>query len=501
MNHKRTYTSKAVALQQSQNNFLAILVMMVTVLAMLVVNTAHARGVPDDFSGVVEKVYPAVGNVLVTVRGDNNSSDIEKFLEQLPKEYRDQYRKRLAPDGDDKPRFGMAQGSAFLISADGYMVTNNHVVKSAEKIVVTLNGSDKQYTAKIIGTDSKTDLALLKIERNKPFPYVKFGDSDAMKMGNWVIAVGNPMGFGGTVTAGIISADGRYLGNGPYDNYIQTDTAINRGNSGGPLFNMDGDVIGVNTLIISSTGQSSGLGFAVPSKQVKQVINQLKQYGTTRRGWLGVSIQHVSDAIAETLGMKKTYGALVQGLHPKGPSLKAGIKMGDVIIKFDGKEVPSNTALPRMVANTAVNKTVPVVVWRDGKEVTVKITLGELEKADIDVAHNGSVTEQSEKATPQKTNDFGLSLAPYNRELAAQYDLPKTGIKGLVITGVDKTGIAGKAGLSEGLIISHVNKTPVATPDDFDKAIKTAKKLKRKSVLLRIGDGTRSRYMVLKWEK
>ena len=501
MTRKTTPKSKTATLHSSKHPLLFMLVTVMALMGAMVLNNAQARGVPNDFSEVVERVYPAVGNVLVTVRGKSNSGDVEKFLEQLPKEYREEFRKRLTPEGDDSPRFGLAHGSAFLISADGYMVTNNHVVRDAEKVVVTLNGSDEKYTAKIIGTDSKTDLALLKIERKTPFPYVNFGDSDAMKMGNWVIAVGNPMGFGGTVTAGIISADGRYLGNGPYDNYIQTDTAINRGNSGGPLFNMDGDVIGVNTLIVSATGQSSGLGFAVPSKQVKQVIDQLKQYGTTRRGWLGVSIQHVTDAIAETLGMKKTYGALVQGLHPEGPSLKAGMKIGDVIIKFNGVEVPSNTALPRMVANTAVGKTVPVVVWRDGKQVTVKITLGELEKANIDVAHDGSIDKKDEQkpATP-KTNALGLSLSPYSKNLAQQYELPSSG-KGLIITGVDKDGIAGKQGLSEGLIISHVNKTAVATVADFDKAIANAKKLKRKSVLLRIGDGNRSRYIVLKWEK
>ena len=500
MIHNTTAKPKIAKLEYSHNP-IGILLSAVLLIMALGFDTTHARGVPNDFSAVVERVYPAVGNVLVTVRGKNDRANLDQFLEQIPEEYREQFRKRYAPDGDDdKPRFGLAHGSAFLISADGYMVTNNHVVKEAEKIVITLNNDDTQYTAKIIGKDAGTDLALLKIERKKPFPYVNFGDSDAMKMGNWVIAVGNPMGFGGTVTAGIISANGRYLGNGPYDNYIQTDTAINRGNSGGPLFNMDGDVIGVNTLIISSTGQSSGLGFAVPSKQVKQVIDQLKQYGTTRRGWLGVSIQHVSDALAEALGLQKTYGALVEGLHPKGPSLKAGIKTGDVIIKFNGTEVPNNTAFPRMVANTAVGTTVPVVVWRDGKEITVKVTLGELEKANLNITHNGdnTVNDNTESA-PQKTNDLGLSLAPYSKELATQYKLPTKGIKGIIITGVAKGSVADKTGLNEGLTISHVNTTPINSVADFDKAIAKVKKLKRKSVGLRIGNGKNNRFIVLKF--
>ena len=496
MQHKQSTTRTLSQTGYIQKWVIGFMTIMVT-FAMVSTNIANARGVPDDFSDVVEDVYPAVGNVLVTVKGRAGGNGLERFIDQLPEQFQKEYRDRLG-QGEKNPQMGLAHGSAFVISKDGYMVTNNHVVKDAHKIVVTLNGDDEKYTAKVIGKDSRTDLALLKIERKEPFKYVKFGDSDAMKMGNWVVAVGNPHGFGGTVTAGIISAHSRYLGNGPYDNYIQTDAAINQGNSGGPLFNMDGDVIGVNTLIVSATGQSSGLGFAVPSKQVKQVIDQLKKYGTTRRGWLGVSIQHVSDDIAETLGMKKAYGALVEGLHPQGPSLKGGIKMGDVIIKFDGKKVISNTHLPRMVANTAVNKKVKVIVWRDGKEVTLTIKLGELEKANIEVAHNGGLEKGQKNSENSKKNELGLSLSNYSTKLAGQYNLPKTNVSGVIVTGVDTNSIAGKQGITAGLVISHVNKTVIKTVADFNNAIAMVKKLKRKSVLLRIGNGKQSRYIVLK---
>lgn len=465
---------------------------------------AYARGVPDDFSSVVEKVYGAVGKVIVSVKStdENRSAELDEFLKSLPEEFREKFKERYMPDGKNKntemPSV-LSQGSAFLISDDGYMVTNNHVIKGATDIKISLNKSDKIYTAKVIGTDSKTDIALIKIESDEKLPYVKIGDSDKMKLGNWVIAVGNPLGFAGTVTAGIISADSRYL-NGPYDNYIQTDAAINRGNSGGPLFNMNGEVIGVNTLIVSTTGQSSGLGFAIPSKQMQKVVEQLKKYGTTRRGWLGVSIQGVSKDIADSLGLEKPRGSLVEGLHPDGPSLKAGIKIGDIILTFDGKAVVTSKDLPRMVANTPVGSEVNVVVWRDGKEVTIRLTLGELEKADLTQSHNGRIVTKKPKDETQSKHVLGLGLSDYSTSLAEKYSLPTSGVQGVIVTSVDADGPAVKQGIREGMVISHVNKTAVRSTAEFFDALTTVKKMGRGSVLLRVGNGLQSRYVVVRFE-
>lgn len=467
------------------------------------ITTAQARGVPNGFSDVVDRVYGAVGNVIVSVKSNDQSrqGELDKFLESMPEEFREKFKDRFMPNGQEKngdlPSL-LSQGSAFLISDDGYMVTNNHVIKGATEIKISLNNDDTVYKATVIGTDSKTDIALIKIKSNKKLPYVKIGNSDQMKLGDWVIAVGNPLGFGGTVTAGIISSDSRYLGSGPYDNYIQTDAAINRGNSGGPLFNMNGEVIGVNTLIVSTTGQYSGLGFAIPSKQMQQVVEQLKQYGTTRRGWLGVSIQYVSKAIADGLGLDKPRGALIEGLHPEGPSLKSGIKIGDIILKFNGKTVATSKDLPRMVANTSVGKTVPVELWRDGKIVTVKIKLGELEKADLTQSHNGKITEETKKSKTKGETILGLELSEYTEKLAKKYNLPEQG-QGVIVTGITPNSPAQKSGITPGMIITHINKTPITTIPEFKKTLQSVKKMGRGSALLRAGTGTQSRYVVVRF--
>lgn len=489
---------------------IASIFMSITVLS-FVSGVAYARGVPNDFSDIVDQVYGAVGNVTVLVRADDAKDDgrLEKFLESLPeefrKEFRDRFNERLAPDGedsenksDDSPLVPFSQGSAFLISEDGYMVTNNHVIKGATEIKVSLNNSDEEYTAELVGTDAKTDIALIKLQSDKKFPYVILGDSDKMKLGNWVIAVGNPMGFGGTVTAGIVSADSRYLGAGPYDNYIQTDVAINRGNSGGPLFNLNGEVIGVNTIIVSPSGASSGLGFAIPSKQVKLVVAQLKEYGTTRRGWLGVSIQNVDQNIADNLGLGKPRGALVEGLHPDGPSLEAGIKTGDIILKFNGEYVASSRDLPRMVANTAVDSKVDVVVWRDGKEVTVTLTLGELEKADLTQAHNSGLSNKKQQDTGKNIKALGLGLSEYSERLAEKHDLPTSGVQGVIVTSVDPKGPAAKQGIAVGMVISHVQTTAVASVADFEKILATSRKKQKSTIMLRVGNGTQFRFVTVR---
>ena len=283
--------------------------------------------------------------------------------------------------GDLQPHKTNSLGSGFIVDTSGIVVTNNHVIADADEINVIMNDGTK-FKAELVGVDKKTDLAVLKFKPTKPLIAVKFGDSDKLRLGEWVIAIGNPFSLGGTVTAGIVSARNRDISQGPYDNYIQTDAAINRGNSGGPLFNLDGDVIGVNTLIISPTGGSIGIGFAVPSKTVAGVVDQLRQFGELRRGWLGVRIQQVTDEIAESLNIKPARGALIAGVDDKGPAKPAGIEPGDVVVKFDGKEIKEPKDLSRVVADTAVGKAVDVVVIRKGEEQTKKVTLGRLEDAD-----------------------------------------------------------------------------------------------------------------------
>src|ERR1700755_3443809 len=348
---------------------------------------ALARG-PEGIADVAEKVIDAVVNISTsqTVEakggGDNRGavpqlppgSPFEEFFEDFFKNRRGGGK----GGGDGAPHKTNSLGSGFIIDTSGIVVTNNHVIADADEVNVIMNDGTK-IKADIVGIDKKTDLAVLMLKPLKPLVAVKFGDSDKLRLGDWVVAIGNPFSLGGTVTAGIVSAKNRDISSGPYDSYIQTDAAINRGNSGGPLFNLDGEVIGVNTLIISPSGGSIGIGFAVPSKTVAGVVVQLQKFGELRRGWLGVSIQNVTDEIAESLNIKPARGALVAGIDDKGPAKPAGIEPGDVVIKFDGKEIKEPKDLSRVVADTAVGKEVDVVIIRKGAEQTVKVTLGRLE--------------------------------------------------------------------------------------------------------------------------
>ena len=303
--------------------------------------------------------------------------------------------------GDLQPHKTNSLGSGFIVDTSGIVVTNNHVIADADEISIIMNDGSK-FKAEIVGVDKKTDLAVLKFTPSKPLTAVKFGDSDKLRLGEWVIAIGNPFSLGGTVTAGIVSARNRDISSGPYDNYIQTDAAINRGNSGGPLFNLDGEVIGVNTLIISPSGGSIGIGFAVPSKTVAGVVDQLRQFGELRRGWLGVRIQTVTDEIAESLNIKPARGALIAGVEDKGPAKPAGIEPGDVVIKFDGKDIKEPKDLSRVVADTAVGKEVDVVIIRKGQEETHKVTLGRLEDTDKARAGRGQEGRARGKAGDAK---------------------------------------------------------------------------------------------------
>ena len=361
-----------------------------------------------------------------------------------------------------------------MIDPSGIVVTNNHVIDGANEVEVIFTDGTK-LRAEIIGKDAKVDLAVLRVKPAKPLTAVKFGDSDKSRVGDWVIAVGNPFALGGTVTAGIISAKGRNIDSGPYDNYLQTDAAINKGNSGGPLFNMAGDVIGVNTAILSPSGGSIGIGFATPANTAQPVIEQLIKFGETRRGWLGVRIQNVDDAIADSLGLGKARGALIAGIDDKGPSAGAGFKPGDVIVTFDGKPVADARELPKIVATTTVGKEVDVVIIRDGKEQTRKVTLGRLEESEAKAKKDKP--ELAEKPAPheEKTHVMGMDVAALSAELRAKLQIKDSVKTGVAILKVDSDTPAAEQHLLPGDVILEVNRQPVNAPDEILAQMKTLK--------------------------
>jgi serine protease Do len=464
--------------------------------SLLVSAPASARG-PDGIADIAEKVIDAVVNIstsqTVEAKGGGDrgampqlppGSPFEEFFEEFFKNRRGQGGEEQGPNRT--PRRVNSLGSGFIVDTSGIVVTNNHVIADADEINVIMNDGTK-IKAELVGVDKKTDIAVLKFKPVKPLVAVKFGDSDKLRLGEWVIAIGNPFSLGGSVTAGIVSARNRDISQGPYDNYIQTDASINRGNSGGPLFNLDGDVVGVNTLIISPTGGSIGLGFAVPSKTVAGVVDQLRQFGELRRGWLGVRIQQVTDEIAESLSIKPARGALVAGVDDKGPAKPAGIEPGDVVVKFDGKDVKDPKDLSRVVADTAVGKEVDVVIIRKGNEETRKVTLGRLE--DNDKAQQASAKakeEPAEKPVTQKA--LGLDLAALSKDLRGKYKI-KESVKGVVITGVDGTSDAAEKRLSAGDVIVEVAQEAVSNAADIKKRVDQLKKDGKKSVLLLVANG------------
>src|SRR3954468_3071894 len=458
---------------------------------------ALARG-PDGIADVAEKVIDAVVNISTTqtVEAKGGSGSERGQMPQLPpgspfEEFFDDFFKnrRGGQGGGDKnggmqPRKTNSLGSGFIVDTAGIVVTNNHVIADADEINVIMNDGTK-IKAELVGVDKKTDIAVLKFKPVKPLIAVKFGDSDKLRLGEWVIAIGNPFSLGGSVTAGIVSARNRDISQGPYDNYIQTDAAINRGNSGGPLFNLDGDVVGVNTLIISPTGGSIGLGFAVPSKTVAGVVDQLRQFGELRRGWLGVRIQQVTDEIAESLNIKPARGALVAGIDDKGPAKPAGIEPGDVVVKFDGKDVKDPKDLSRVVADTAVGKEVDVIIIRKGQEETKKVTLGRLQDADKVQAAVKSDEPAPEKTVTQKA--LGLDLAALSKDLRARYKI-KDSVKGVVVTNVDANSDAAEKRLSAGDVIVEVAQESVSSGADIQKRVDQLKKDGKKSVLLLVSN-------------
>ncbi len=460
-----------------------------------------AAQVPS-FADVVEHVSPAVVSVRVKAKVQSTTDDGRDFsmgpdgFDNLPENHplrrffkefhfgdRDGYR-RFDRRGhrDDRVR-PVAQGSGFFISEDGYVVTNNHVVEEGSAFTVVTNDG-KELDAKLIGADPRTDLAVLKVDgKGQKFTYVDFADDSKVRVGDWVVAVGNPFGLGGTVTAGIVSARGRDIGAGPYDDFIQIDAAVNRGNSGGPAFNLSGQVVGINTAIFSPSGGNVGIAFAIPASTAKQVVQDLMKDGTVARGWLGVEIQPVTDDIAESLGLSSAKGALVSSAQDNSPAKKAGIVPGDVITQVDGKDVSSTKDLARVIANYAPGKSVDVTVWRNGKSETVKVDLGTLPKSDKQAS---SDNQPSTPAKPADTlADLGLTVTKSDDG------------KGLVVTDVDPDSDAADRGIQAGDVITAVNSQEVAGADDIAKAMAEAAKAGRKSVLVQISRDDTNRFVAL----
>ena len=376
-------------------------------------------------------------------------------------------------------------GSGFIIDGDGHIITNNHVIEEADEIKVRL--SDKEeYDAKLVGRDSKTDIALIKIDPPGGLPMVKLGDSDKLQVGEWVMAIGNPFGLSQTVTVGIVSALWRKIGAGPYENFIQTDAAINQGNSGGPLFNIHGEVVGVNTAIFSTSGGNIGIGFATPINLAKNVVDQLKEKGRVVRGWLGVIVQTVTPELADTFGLKERRGALVADIDPDGPAAQAEIQKGDIIIRFDGEEIKEMSELPLIVAQTAVGKRVTVVLLRNGQTISTSVTVGELKEEEALAPSDGN-----------KRKDVGIEVTELTRELAKRYRITET--KGVLVTYVESDSPAEAAGIREGDVIIEVNRTSVDTLDQYDKAIQEA--LKRDKILFWIKRGRSSQFVVVTVKK
>ena len=442
--------------------------------------SAQARGTPESFADLAEKVSPAVVNITTstTVAG---SDAPRMFPEGSP--FEDFFRDFQGP-GDPAPRRSSSLGSGFVISEDGFVVTNNHVIEGADEILVEFF-EGFELEAEVVGTDPNTDIALLKVEPEEALQFVSFGDSDTARVGEWVMAMGNPLGQGFSVSAGIVSARNRAL-SGTYDDYIQTDAAINRGNSGGPLFNMDGEVIGVNTAILSPDGGSIGIGFAMASNVVNGVVDQLKEFGETRRGWLGVRIQDVTPDIAESIdGLEEARGALVTDV-PEGPASEAGMEAGDVILVFDGIDVVDTRQLVRVVANTAVGKSVRVTVLRDGETQTLKVTLGRRETAEgsVPAAQPGPADE------PAEAEILGMTVSPLTDELRGQLEL-SADAQGLVVTDVDVESEAYDKGLRAGDLITEAGQERLTSVEELETRIEEAREAGRKSLLLlvrRVGE-------------
>ncbi len=459
--------------------------------------TAQAETTPNlpvnafSFADVVNKVRGAVVSIKVKMANVSDADDDQSDMPGLqPGDPLERFFKRFG--GQDgipfefrrgRPHIMLAQGSGFIISPDGYVVTNDHVVDNATDVTITMDDGETTYHAKVVGTDKKTDLALLKITDGSNFPYVEFSKT-MPRIGDWVIAVGNPFGLGGTVTAGIVSARGRDIGSGPYDDYLQIDAPVNRGNSGGPTFNLQGQVVGINTAIYSPTGGSVGIGFDIPADEAQSVIEALKTKGKVTRGWIGVEIQPVTPDIADSLGLKADKGALIADTQPDSPAAKAGVKTGDVILGVDGEPVEGPRELARKIAALGPNAEASLLVWHDGAQKTVSVKLGTLPNDQEAKADTNSGSGNS------GYDNFGMALAPAD-------SVPGAGSQGVVITDVDPDGAAAQKGLKVGDVILEAGGKSVANPSDVSNVLSDAKKEGRKAVLLRVKSGDDTHFVAL----
>ena len=445
------------------------------------------RFVPESFAELSERLSPAVVNITTTTTIAEVDQSLRPMLpEGSPFE---EFFKNFG-DPRQQQRRSNALGSGFIVSPDGFIVTNNHVIEAADEISVELYHGGN-LDAHVVGRDTRTDIALLKVDSQEPLPFVKFGDSDAAHVGDWVLAIGNPLGQGFSVSAGIISARNRTL-QGSYDDFIQTDAAINRGNSGGPLFDMNGNVIGVNTAILSPNGGSIGIGFAMSSDVVSRVVEQLRDFGETRRGWLGVRIQNVDADMAEAMRLKQARGAMVTDV-PEGPALAAGIKSGDVILKFGDTEIDDTRELVRVVADTEVGKTVPVVVFRNGREETLQVEVGLLEDTTLAAAPGAA---KPGGAAPAARDVLGMSVSSIDDGLRQQFSLPDS-VSGLIVTRVEMGTDAFAKGMREGDIIAEVGQEPVASAKDLQDRIDAAEQAGRNSILLLVRRDGQPRFVAL----
>lgn len=452
-------------------------------------DTFAASG-PTSVADIAEALMPAVVNIStaqkVKTRNNRPNVPIPQVPEGSPFQefFRDLFPDGQGPGGNDAPSTRQSLGSGFVVDPEGFIITNNHVIADSDEITVNFSDGSK-LTAELVGTDPKTDIAVLKVEPEKPLTAVPFGDSDQSRIGDWVMAIGNPFGLGGSVSLGIVSAVERDISSGPYDNFIQTDAAINRGNSGGPLFNMDGQVVGINTAIISPSGGSIGIGFSIPSNLATRVIDQLREFGETRRGWLGVQIQTVTDEIAESLGLDRASGALVSGVVKDGPAEKSGVLSGDVILTFDGKDVAEMRDLPIIVAETAVEKEVDVVVFRKGQRETISVILGRLEDGEKKLA-SLSTGDEEQSDEPVVKSMLGLKLSELSDEVREDAKINED-VNGLFINEVDGGSPAQDKGIQAGEVVMQIGQEPVETLEDADKQIARLKDEGRKNALLMIG--------------
>jgi len=458
---------------------------------------------PASLAPLVEKLLPAVVNIsstqkIMSASPDQPLPEMPQFPPGSPfEDFFQEFMNRHGGELHSTPPASL--GSGFVVDADkGLIVTNAHVIQDADTVRVTFH-DDSTLPAEVMGRDEKTDLALLRVKTTKKLTAVKFGDSAPLRVGDWVIAIGNPFGLGGTVTTGIISAQQRDINAGPYDDFIQTDASINRGNSGGPMFNMNGEVIGINTAIYSPSGGSVGIGFAIPSNLAKPVIDQLIQYGKTRRGWLGVRIQTVTEEIAESLSLPESNGALIASVTPTGPAEKAGLKAGDVILDFDGKKVTQMRSLPRIVAEAKIDTPAELTYWRDGKKATTTVTVGELEKAEETglIATGPRETQDPPPAKGTALDRVGLSVRPITDEDRNNFNIDVT-VQGVLVSAVIPGSMAANKGLTSGDVIVEINQKPATDPQTARDLVDEAAKAGRSSVLLLVSRDQDVRFIALR---